>query len=96
MLLRNLERISGACKVRPGDDQFGAADLPRPGDNGAEIVGVALRAVVLATKDRVGKVNSDLRWHVNHREMWVRRGHIRQCSEACRRRRGRPAQGLAL
>lgn len=72
MLPRNLKRIAGTCEVRPSDDQFGATDLPRTGDNGAEIIGVALGAVVLATKDGVGKVDSYLRGHVNYRKRLAR------------------------
>lgn len=60
VLLGEGEGVAGALEAGAGHDELGAADLAGAVDDGAEIIVVALLAVVDAPEDGIGQVDADL------------------------------------
>jgi hypothetical protein len=51
-----------ACEVRAGDDQFAATNFLCSRDHCVEVVRMSLRAMIFASEDGIGKIDSNLPW----------------------------------
>jgi hypothetical protein len=72
IVIRQFQRITRALKVGARNDEFGASGLLGSLDDGVQVIGMSLSAVVLSPEDRVCQVDSNLLEDFGERVLYER------------------------